>query len=555
MVLKDHNTEKPTNPNPNMSPKQKTPWLETPLIHSPKLSQQSNCQIYLKLENLQPSGSFKSRAMGNQILSHLTKLRTEDERAERRRQRNVHFFASSGGNAGLAAVCAARSLGYACTVVVPLTTTDLMVDRLYGAGAAEVVRFGENIKDASAYMEDVVMKGHHHHHHRRGSQGEPTRKDDDEEEEEETVKIALHPFDRESIWEGNSTIIDELETQFPPLVGSDSKEDANPKLENDDVDDTYRPIPVDAIICSVGGGGLLNGLILGLERTKQKHQQRQQQQQRQKKTQTQTQKQKQKKQNQIHLLAAETKGTHSLSFSLAENSLSSLPRISSQATSLGVLRVSEQTFNYALHPPEGIRVHSLVLSDAEAARGVLRLADSERILVELACGVCVDVVGGSEMEVRGQKRKTEMGEDEGCGVGVGIGDVDGGDKRRRDSDTAASSSSPPSLVDTSVGSESESDLNGLSSSSVSSATSTSLSSSSTITTAETAPSDSYAAADAASDVPVSPSESMQFTSRLYECVPDLTPQSKVVIIVCGGSNITVDMAAEYRSMLKTEGLI
>lgn len=44
------------------------PWIETPLIHSIPLSRAAGCNIYLKLENLQPSGSFKSRYFSNPYL-------------------------------------------------------------------------------------------------------------------------------------------------------------------------------------------------------------------------------------------------------------------------------------------------------------------------------------------------------------------------------------------------------------------------------------------------------------------------------------------------------
>ena len=37
------------------------PWVETPLLFSPPLSRAAGCNIFLKLENTQPSGSFKSR--------------------------------------------------------------------------------------------------------------------------------------------------------------------------------------------------------------------------------------------------------------------------------------------------------------------------------------------------------------------------------------------------------------------------------------------------------------------------------------------------------------
>lgn len=45
-------------PSPSEPPK---PWVETPLIYSAQLSNTAGCNIYLKLENVQPSGSFKSR--------------------------------------------------------------------------------------------------------------------------------------------------------------------------------------------------------------------------------------------------------------------------------------------------------------------------------------------------------------------------------------------------------------------------------------------------------------------------------------------------------------
>ncbi|KAJ5924971.1 Serine dehydratase-like [Penicillium verhagenii] len=350
------------------TPTLKTPWIETPLVESAALSRAAGCRIFLKLENVQPSGSFKSRAMGNQILSHLRK----PEYANRR----IHFYASSGGNAGLAAVCAARTLGYPCTVVVPLSTKPLMLEKLQAAGAADVIRHGETFFEAGSYMKEVIMTT---------SSGE----------DEDVAKIALHPFDNEPIWEGNGTIIDELEKQLPPAANAEEEQ-------------VYRgrALPLDAILCSVGGGGLLNGLVMGIEKRRSKKQ----------------------RDNgfsstshsyldtsletttteitatssipisstpsPINLVAIETDGTDSLAAAIAHKSLVSLPKITSQATSLGAIRVSETTFRYAVSPPPGIKVHSTVLTDAEAARGVLRLADDERLLVELACGVCVEAAIG-----------------------------------------------------------------------------------------------------------------------------------------------------------------
>ncbi|KAF7589244.1 hypothetical protein BBP40_004540 [Aspergillus hancockii] len=424
-------------------PSFKTPWVQTPLVESASLSRAAGCRIFLKLENVQPSGSFKSRAMGNQILSHLIKPENAN--------RPVHFYASSGGNAGLAAVCAARSLGYPCTVVVPVSTKPLMVQKLRTAGASDVIQHGETFSEAGEYMREVIMKN----------------KDDNESEN--VAKIALHPFDNEPIWEGNSTIIDELASQLPDPVG-----------EDEEATHIGRPLPVDAIICSVGGGGLLNGLVMGIERHRQlqkmslsyassavSHSQP----------------------NPINLLAIETLGTDSLAMAVAQKSLVSLSKITSQATSLGAIRVSERTFQYATSPPPGIAVHSAVLSDADAARGVLRLADDERLLVELACGVCVEAAVGDAVTARASTSSESL--------------ASGSKKRKR------VEADYPAHRDEGYGDDRSS----------------------------------------ATENETESDESNDFQSKLKQLVPDLNSDSRVVIVVCGGSNITIDMAAEWRKML------
>ncbi|KAJ5670921.1 Serine dehydratase-like [Penicillium longicatenatum] len=462
------------------TPSFKTPWIETPLVESAALSRAAGCRIFLKLENVQPSGSFKSRAMGNQILSHLRK----PEYANRR----IHFYASSGGNAGLAAVCAARTLGYPCTVVVPLSTKPLMLEKLKAAGAADVIRHGETFFEAGSYMKEVIMQ---------------TSSGDDED----VAKIALHPFDNEPIWEGNSTIIDELEKQLPPAANAEEEQ-------------AYggRALPLDAILCSVGGGGLLNGLVMGIEKRRSMKQ----------------------RDNgfsstshsyldtaletvtttssvpvsttpsPINLLAIETDGTDSLAAAIAHKSLVSLPKITSQATSLGAIRVSETTFQYAVSPPPGIKVHSAVLTDAEAARGVLRLADDERLLVELACGVCVEAaIGDAAAATAAVESAIPVAEDQSS------------KKRKRDIDDTATRDEGYG-DDRASSTDNEADL-------------------------EPRPETSEAGHVVTAKTP-------ELTSKLKQLLPDLNSQSRVVIIVCGGSNVTIDMAGEYRKLL-SEGWV
>ncbi|PGH05406.1 hypothetical protein GX51_02930 [Blastomyces parvus] len=384
----------PTVFDPKSQPK---PWRETPLIESEPLSKLAGCRIFLKLENLQPGGSFKSRAMGNLILHHLSRPANQNK--------NLHFFIPSGGNAGIAAATAARALGYPCTVAVPVYTTQIMLQRLQAAGAITVPH-GDNIDTAATYMRDVLMA------QIRGTVGDDGR---------DVVAVELHPFDHEAAWEGVSSMVEELAVQMPP--GDDG-----------------RPFPVDGIVCSVGGGGLMNGIMLGIERELRRAEDRGVADPSRGKD--------------VHILALETRGAESLAKAVEKRALVSLPGISSQAKSLGAIRVAERTLQNVLYPPTGMKAHSFVMDDADAARGVLRLVDEHRLLVELACGLCVEGI------VPVEPAQGANGHANGGPVGGGA-----------------------------------------------------------------------------------------LSSKLAQVIPGFGPESRVVVIVCGGSNITVGLAEEYREQL------
>src|SRR5512136_2544023 len=83
--------------------------IRTPLIESLPLSRRWGKQVWLKMENLQPTGSFKIRGIG--LLCQTG-----------REQGSKHFVSSSGGNAGYAAAYAGRKLHIPTTVFVPSTT-------------------------------------------------------------------------------------------------------------------------------------------------------------------------------------------------------------------------------------------------------------------------------------------------------------------------------------------------------------------------------------------------------------------------------------------------
>ena len=69
--------------------------IETPLVESRTLSQCSGRAVMLKLESMQPPGSFKIRGIGLACQEYL-------RRGARR------FISSSGGNAGIAVAYAGR---------------------------------------------------------------------------------------------------------------------------------------------------------------------------------------------------------------------------------------------------------------------------------------------------------------------------------------------------------------------------------------------------------------------------------------------------------------
>ncbi|KAJ5678714.1 L-serine dehydratase [Penicillium macrosclerotiorum] len=304
------------------------PWIETPLIESATLSKLAGCRIFLKLELLQPSGSFKSRGIGNLILAAATNPANQ--------HKSLHFYSSSGGNAGLAAVHAARTLGHPCTVVLPTSTKPLMLSRLRAAGVTAVIQHGATWADADRYLraqfiDDKAAAAHGH------------------------VAVYVPPFDDPLIWAGAGTMVPEIAAQ---LGGSA----------------TGGAFPADAVVCSVGGGGLVNGVIAGLSEYADASG------------------------RVVQVVAAETRGADSLAHALRAGRLASLEGITSEATSLGALCVSETTFEHARAPPEGMKVVSVVGTDAEAARGVLRLADEMRLEVELACGISLEVAVGGQLK-------------------------------------------------------------------------------------------------------------------------------------------------------------
>ena len=257
----------------------------------------------MKMEMLQPSGSFKSRGVGNYCLKALEKHRANGL------PEPMKFYISSGGNAGLAAVSAATALGQECVVIVPETVTEFMRNKIQVAGGV-VFAHGESWQEADDFTRELLA-------------ADPTG-------------VYCSPFDHPDIWEGNSTMVEEIISEL----------------------DGMAP---DAIIASVGGGGMFAGIMQGLQRNGMED---------------------------VPVVAVETEGAHSLHAALKAGELVSLPKISSIATSLGARRVAPEAFRLG---QQG-NVISTVLTDEQAAAACVKLLDDERLCVEVACGVSVAVL-------------------------------------------------------------------------------------------------------------------------------------------------------------------
>lgn len=267
--------------------------LDTPLIESHPLSLASGRRIFLKLDVLQPSGSFKLRGIGHACEVHHARGATR-------------FVSSSGGNAGLAVAYAGRRLGVPVTVFVPesSTTTARM---LLARENAEVVVHGASWQEAN----DLALS-------RVGA-----------------ADAFIHPFDDPLVWHGHASLVDEV---------------------------VAEGLTFDAVVVSVGGGGLMCGVAEGLRRHGLDH---------------------------VPIVAVETTGAASLRAAVEAGELVTLDAITSVATSLGARRVAAQALTWTQERP----VHSVVVSDADALDACERFLADHRMLVEPACGASLALAG------------------------------------------------------------------------------------------------------------------------------------------------------------------
>lgn len=297
------------------------PYLpQTPLVYSPYFSDKIDCNVYLKLETVQPTHSFKVRGAFNAILS----LPADDQKAG--------IVTASGGNHGLGVALACTTLDIPCTIFLPVGTQSDKVEKIRQLGAT-VTLHGEAWDEANKLALDTAEK---------------------------EGRTYVHPFDNRNVMAGQGTIVTELAGQLDK---------------------------VDMIVASIGGGGLISGIISGTQHFLPD----------------------------ARVAGVETDGANCMSESLKAGKIVELPAITSICETLGARKTEQTHFEIVSKYAAGIAV----VSDDQAIASLLELLSEEKLLVEPAtsCSLAALTEGKISYE-KGETIVVVM-----CGGNVALEDV------------------------------------------------------------------------------------------------------------------------------------
>jgi threonine dehydratase len=157
----------------------------TPLIHSATFSKLVGAHVYLKLENLQKTGSFKLRGATYKLLRHSDAIGSRG------------VVAASAGNHAQGVALAARQAGIPATIVMPLGASISKQEATRGYGG-EVILRGHNLEESLQTALELTQTG----------------------------KVLIHPFDDPDIITGQGTIgleiledVPDADVVFVPIGG------------------------------------------------------------------------------------------------------------------------------------------------------------------------------------------------------------------------------------------------------------------------------------------------------------------------------------------------
>lgn len=151
--------------------------VATPQFRAAKLSEITGVDLYVKLENLQVTSSFKDRGAFVKLASL----------SDKEKARGV--IAMSAGNHAQAVAYHAKRLGIPATIVMPETTPFTKIERTRAHGA-EIVLSGETLADSQITVEGIIA---------------------------ERGLTLVHPYDDDRIIAGQGTIALEMLAEEPDI--------------------------------------------------------------------------------------------------------------------------------------------------------------------------------------------------------------------------------------------------------------------------------------------------------------------------------------------------
>ncbi|MFC0471299.1 threonine ammonia-lyase [Halalkalibacter kiskunsagensis] len=277
---------------------------KTPLDYSLTFSEYSDNDIYLKLENLQKTGSFKVRGSYNKMIS----LRKEEL--------INGVVAASAGNHAQGVAYASTMLGIPSTIVMPAGAplSKVQATKEYGAN---VELKGAVFDEALAYALDL---------------------------KDQTGAAFVHAFDDEAIIAGQGTVGLEILEQISE---------------------------VDAIVCPVGGGGLLAGLAAAVK----------------------------EKNPSIQVYGVEAAACPSMAQSLLEMEPITVDAHPTMADGIAVKRPGQHTFPLVQRYVDDM----LTVDETEIARTMLMLLERNKLLVEGSGAVSLAALLNQKLPIKNKK--------------------------------------------------------------------------------------------------------------------------------------------------------
>ena len=264
-----------------------------------------DCDVYLKPENLQITGSFKVRGSGYKI-SQLT----EEEKA-----RGV--IACSAGNHAQGVALAATKYGIKSLICLPdgAPISKVEATKNYGAEVCMVPGVYDD-----AYNEALRLR-------------------------DEKNYTFIHPFDDENVIAGQGTIGIEIMNEMPD---------------------------VDAVVCAIGGGGLISGVACAIKSLNPN----------------------------IKVYGVQAQGAPSMEHSVTDGKIETLNAVNTIADGIAVKTPGDLTFELCQKYVDGI----VTVSDDEIALAILTLLEQQKLIAEGAGAVPVAaVMNGKIPEIDGKK--------------------------------------------------------------------------------------------------------------------------------------------------------